>query len=313
MSKANYTRIPVTEMVYTLPTGEWQMRLVPDDDHSGLPVLSLTYTPGQLIKSVGYLRHENMNGYHIYGRPLTYRHVLVDDLDQDALDRLSLDNLRPAVRVRTSKGNYQAWITLSNEEIEPTIAKAAARILAERYDGDFGSADAYHVGRFPGFTNRKDIYWGGNNYPFTGLHGKVLRGVATGASELLEEAEMYAASIPSSSPYSLRGCGPTSSITTNIDIDPSRSPMTETEANEIYPAEMKCQAERKQLELLIRDRSNMDYYIVNGLYLKYGYDPDDLAALLLYASEKAAERGMDYVIRTVSRVCQNGHTEAHLI
>ena len=31
-----------------------------------------------------------------------------------------------------------------------------------------------------------------------------------------------------------------------------------------------------------------------------GYDPDDLAALLQYESEKASERGMDYVVRTVN-------------
>ncbi len=303
MSKANYTRIPVTEMAYALPADEWQMRLVPDDDHSDLPVLSLTYTPGKLIKSVGYLRHENMNGYHIYGRPNTYRHVLIDDLDIDALDQLVLDNLRPAVGVRTSRGNHQAWITLSNEEIKPTIAKASARILAERYDGDFGSADAYHVGRLPGFTNRKDIYWDGRCYPFTGLQGKVLRGVTVGASQLLAEAEIKAASMPSSSPCSLRGCAPITSTTTNSEIDPSRSPMTEVQAHEIYEAELKCQVGRLGWNLPITKglRSDADFHIVKSLHQYYGYDPDDRAALLMYASDKAAESGMDYVTRTVCR------------
>jgi hypothetical protein len=302
MSKANYTKAAVTEMVYALPADEWQMRLVPDDDHSDLPVLSPTYMPGQLIKAVRYLRHENWSGYHIYGRPNSCKHVLIDDLDQDALDQLSLDNLGPAARVRTSKGNHQAWITLSNEEIEPAIAKAAARVLAERYDGDLGSADAYHVGRLPGFTNRKGIYRNGNCYPFSGLHGKAMRGVPIGASKLLAEAEIYAASMPTSSPYSLRGCVPTSSNSTNIDIDPSRSPMTEIEANKIYQAELKCQAERKGWKLPITKglRSDADFHITKSLYQYYGYDPDDLAALLMYTSDKAKERGMDYVIRTVN-------------
>ncbi len=55
----------------------------------------------------------------------------------------------------------------------------------------------------------------------------------------------------------------------------------------------------------------MDYYIINGLYLKYGYDPDDLAALLMYASGKAAERGIKYVTTTVSHVCQPDHPGTH--
>ena len=300
MSKSNYTKVAVTEMVYALPSHEWQMRLVPDDDHSDLPVLSPIYTLGRLIKSVGYLRHENWNGYHIYARPLTFRHVLIDDLDQDALDQLSLDSLRPAVCVRTSKANHQAWITLSNEEIEPAIAKAAACIMAERYGGDLGSADAYHVGRLPGFTNRKDIYRNGNHYPFTGLRGKVFRGVPTGAAQLIIEAKEYAASFLPSPPYTLGGCA--STTTNGTHIDPSHSPMTEAEAIEIYDAELKCQAERKGWILPITKgmRSDADINIATGLHVKYGYGPDDLAALLMHASDKAAERGMKYIDSVVN-------------
>ena len=35
---------------------------------------------------------------------------------------------------------------------------------------------------------------------------------------------------------------------------------------------------------------------------KYGYDPDDLAALLLYESEKASERGIKYVESVVKAI-----------
>ena len=40
--------------------------------------------------------------------------------------------------------------------------------------------------------------------------------------------------------------------------------------------------------------------MVYSLRVQFGYDSDDLAALLQYESDKAAERGMDYVIRTVN-------------
>ena len=70
----------------------------------------------------------------------------------------------------------------------------------------------------------------------------------------------------------------------------------------IFAAEIQCQAKRKSWSLPIRKgfRSEADYAVVYSLRFQYGYDPDDLAALLQYESEKAAERGMDYVIRTVN-------------
>jgi hypothetical protein len=309
MSKLDYSRIPITEMIFALPADTWQVRLVPDDDHNAFPVLSPTYTTCQLINAVGFLRLKNMEGYHIYGRPDALRHVLVDDLDEDAIHQLGIDGLRPALGVRTSKGNYQARITLSEDEIEPNIAKAAARILAQRYNGDLGSADAYHVGRLPGFTNRKGIYWTERGYPFTGLYGQVFRGVAPGAAKLLAEAEELAASLPSSLPYTYGACVPI----TNIAIDPSRSPMTPIEAHEIYEAELKCQAERKGWNMPIQQgfRSDADYAVIYSLWKYYGFDPDDLAAVLQYESEKAAERGMDYVIRTVSNVCHLNNQSTH--
>ena len=81
--------------------------------------------------------------------------------------------------------------------------------------------------------------------------------------------------------------------------------MTPNEASEIYDAELKYQAKRKGWNLPIKKglRSQADYAVVYRLHLQYGYDPDDLAALLQYESEKAAERGMDYVIRTVNAAC----------
>ncbi len=113
----------------------------------------------------------------------------------------------------------------------------------------------------------------------------------------MEEADELSASLPSS-PYALGACAPI----TNPDIDPSRSPMTREEAREIYEAELQHQAMRKGWSLPIRKglRSHADYAVVYSLRIQYGFDPDDLAALLQYESEKAADRGMDYVISTVN-------------
>ena len=133
MSHIRYTRIAIQEIIFALPSAQWQFRLVPDEEHQGSSVLSFVYTKAELLRSISFLRGENKNGYHIYGRPITNRHILVDDLDQDALDKLKVDGLRPNAVVRTSKDNYQAWITISEDEVEPAEAGATAKILAERY------------------------------------------------------------------------------------------------------------------------------------------------------------------------------------
>jgi hypothetical protein len=273
VSHIRYTRIAIQEIIFALPSAQWQFRLVPDEEHQGSSVLSFVYTKAGLLRSIGFLRGENKNGYHIYGRPITNRHILVDDLDQDALDQLRDDGLWPNVAVRTSKGNYQAWITISEDEIELAVASAAAKILAKRYGGDFGSTDAKHLGRLPGFTNRKDEYWTEKGYLFTGLHGKVSRGVPPAAAQLLIEVKKLSASLPP--PWTNGACAPT-------DIEPSRSPLTPNEASKIYEAELQYQAKRKGWCLPIRRgfRSEADYAIVYGLKVQYGFDPDDLAALL---------------------------------
>ena len=54
-----------------------------------------------------------------------------------------------------------------------------------------------------------------------------------------------------------------------------------------------------QLPIQIGQRSNVDFHIARGLYRLFGFEPDDIAAVLLHGSEKAAERGVDYVLRTV--------------
>ena len=44
--------------------------------------------------------------------------------------------------------------------------KAAARLLAEQFQGDMASADASHFGRLAGFTNRKREHLAASGYPF---------------------------------------------------------------------------------------------------------------------------------------------------
>src|SRR5208282_2148317 len=56
--------------------------------------------------------------------------------------------------VETSPGNFQAWLK-HGEVLDEATSTRAAKLLAERYGGDLGSADWRHFGRLAGFTNPK--------------------------------------------------------------------------------------------------------------------------------------------------------------
>jgi hypothetical protein len=132
-----------------------------------------------LIKSVLWLKFQNRDGRNIYIRPKgEHALTMVDDLTAAALEGMEHSGFTPAVIVETSPGNFQAW--LNHGKVLPReVSSAAARDLAQKFDGDRGSADWRHYGRLAGFTNRKEkhrqqdgqfpfvrlIHSGGDVYP----------------------------------------------------------------------------------------------------------------------------------------------------
>jgi hypothetical protein len=109
----------------------------------------------QVLKSLLWLRRENFNCGHIYVRPAGIHGLsLVDDLKPDALVRMKAEGFEPAAVVETSPGSLQAWLKHGATLHEATGTRAA-KLLAERYGGDPGSADWRHFGRLAGFTNPK--------------------------------------------------------------------------------------------------------------------------------------------------------------
>jgi hypothetical protein len=109
----------------------------------------------QVLKSLLWLRRENFNRGHIYVRPAGLHGLsLVDDLKADALARMKAEGFAPAAVVETSPGNLQAWLK-HGETLDEVTSTCAAKLLAERFGGDLGSADWRHFGRLAGFTNPK--------------------------------------------------------------------------------------------------------------------------------------------------------------
>jgi hypothetical protein len=138
--------------------------------HGHASMIPRVWDADTLIRSVPWLRFQNADGRNIYVRPKGEHDLsLIDDLTSESIQRMKASGFTPAAVVETSPGNFQAWLkhpsTLSRE-----ASTAAARKLAEQFDGDKGAADWRHFGRLAGFTNRKPKYASDQGlYPFVRL------------------------------------------------------------------------------------------------------------------------------------------------
>lgn len=134
-----------------------------------------------LVRSVPWLRHENLGARNIYIRPKGEHQLsLVDDLSASAVANMKRSGFAPALVVETSPGNFQAWVKHS-ECLDKETGTAAARELAQRFGGDTKAADWRHFGRLAGFTNRKSKYRDAATglYPFV----KIIEATGTVYSE----------------------------------------------------------------------------------------------------------------------------------
>jgi hypothetical protein len=121
----------------------------------GTMILREGWGAKQVLKSLLWLRRENLNRGHVYVRPAGVHGLsLVDDLKADTFVRMKADGFAPAAVVETSPGNFQAWLK-HGEVLDEAASTQAAKLLAKRYGGDPGSADWRHFGRLAGFTNPK--------------------------------------------------------------------------------------------------------------------------------------------------------------
>ena len=111
-----------------------------------------------VLKSIAWLRYENLQGRNIYIRPAGEHNLsLVDDLKASAIQRMKKEGFAPALVVETSPANFQAWLH-HGQKLERSLSTAVAKSVAMEFQGDLGSADWRHFGRLAGFTNRKEKY-----------------------------------------------------------------------------------------------------------------------------------------------------------
>lgn len=155
----------VRHTLETLNAAEYIIRLI----HETRPPINKQIEGGKVTEEVRFYQAKNREGYNVYFRPVGYEYVLVDDLHRSTLDQLA--RLKPCLLIETSPGNYQAWLRLSqtpqNREDALNICQAVAGSLA----ADLGSAEPDHIGRLPGFTNRKPRHRREDGlFPFVKLH-----------------------------------------------------------------------------------------------------------------------------------------------
>jgi hypothetical protein len=121
----------------------------------GTMILREGWGTKHVLKSLLWLRRENLNRGHIYVRPAGVHGLsLVDDVSAGTLARMRAEGFQPAAVVETSSENFQAWLK-HGQLLHEAVSTRAAKMLAERFGGDLGSADWRHFGRLAGFTNPK--------------------------------------------------------------------------------------------------------------------------------------------------------------
>jgi hypothetical protein len=133
-------------------------------------MLLRTWNKEALVRSIDWLRLQNLKGRNIYIRPKgEHPLTLLDDLNIETIEKMKREGFHPAVVVETSAGNFQAWVN-HGEDLPKGVSTRAAKVLANRFGADPSSADWRHFGRLAGFTNRKEQHRGDDGlFPFVKL------------------------------------------------------------------------------------------------------------------------------------------------
>jgi hypothetical protein len=152
------TEIAVRRQVTAMGSTVFEVGLYKPDAGGEPVMIPRVWDQDALLRSIGWLRLQNMQGRNIYIRPKGEHDLsLVDDLKPESIARMKAGGFQPAAIVETSPGNFQAWLKHPTG-LPREVSTAAARELASLFHGDLGAADWRHFGRLGGFTNRKPIH-----------------------------------------------------------------------------------------------------------------------------------------------------------
>ena len=254
------------------------------------------YSPSQLLNSIGWLRHKNATGHHIYIRPAdSLGIVLLDDLDSQSISRLRRAGLEPAVVLETSPNNYQCWIRLiHNHQRRPICSDLIGKLLtklAADYDADPHCADWRHFGRLAGFTNQKPAHRHHGRAPFVLLRYAQSIVATHGRAHLIQMRHAATEPLIKQSPNGRIRCDAYACRQQRILSVNSRQPWA------LHP-----------------DQSRLDYMIARQMLLE-GHPHDHVLNVLRSSSPHLTDRKAghvdDYLKRTLKAARSASHPFSH--
>ena len=145
-----------------MPNDFYFIRLIHGSTHRPAPGERL-WTAAELMRAtvVRFLRARNYQGFNVYLLPYAgarnagYIFLDLDQPNPHILEAMWANGHEPCVVLQSSPGHLQAWVRVSTSGLEPVLATAVGKLLAQTYGGDLASTDWSHLGRLAGFTNQK--------------------------------------------------------------------------------------------------------------------------------------------------------------
>jgi hypothetical protein len=196
MSPLNVTEI-VSRQVHAMRSDHFEIGVLSIEGERSA-VIRL-WTPEEIAERLPWLKAQNAKGLNINIRPVGNHLTLLDDITLEKIESMKQDGFEPCCIVRTSPGNYQAWLD-HGYELTQDDATHAAQYLAKRFGSDFAAAGRRHFGRLAGFTNRKRKHLQPNGYfPFVRLEF-AQQGQYTAADRFEDELRAYKAALETSRP-----------------------------------------------------------------------------------------------------------------
>ncbi len=292
----NRSVVAVEQTLAALPAAEYEIGIFDREKDS---MTKRLWNAETLRKSMGFLQRENALGREIFFRPNQTNYILADDLTADQLAKMKEQGFAPALVSETSKANHQAWLKLSrpvSEEARTVAGKEVARL----FNADPGSTDWRHLGRLPGFTNRKPERAENNKPPFVKIKeaaGKVFEQ----AERLIDWAMLEIASRLVQAP--------------TIQSRMQRSSGKPEDFAEKYKTFASQESMRMQLAGQQIDRSRVDFLVAQRLLMDRAR-PQDIVAAIQENSPKSKERSeagaATYAETTVQHAAESGRVQKRL-
>lgn len=84
-------------------------------------------------------------------------YLIIDDLNDEKLDKMKRDGICPCLTIESSEGNYHSIVKVPKSSVdgEKECADALVRELNRLYDGDLNISGSSHMFRLSGFQSKK--------------------------------------------------------------------------------------------------------------------------------------------------------------